>query len=98
MPINESVKATLVRQPRHPHSTYVFYKKDGSFIGDIKKSFLTALRKSGIKDFRFHDLRHTFASHLVMNGVDLNTVRELLGQKFLTMTVRYSYLSPNFKK
>ncbi len=64
----------------------------------IRFSFFTALKKSGIKEFRFHDLRHTFASHLVVNGVDFNTVRELLGQKSLKMTLRYSYLSPNHKK
>lgn len=45
----------------------------------MKKSFLKALGKSGIMNSRFDDLRHTFASHLVMNNIDLNTVRELLG-------------------
>lgn len=48
-----------------------------------------------IKDFHFHDLRHTFASHLVMAGVDITTVSKLLGHKSLTMTLRYSYLAPN---
>ena len=98
IPINEQVKTALIRTRKHPESPYIFYKKDGSPIGDIKKSFFTALDKSGIKNFHFHDLRHTFASHLVMSGVDLNTVRELMGHKSLEMTLRYSHLSPNHKK
>lgn len=98
IPINEQVKTALIRVRKHPQSEYVFCKKDGSSIGDIKKSFLTALKKSGIKDFHFHDLRHSFASHLVMSGADLNTVRELLGHKSLQMTLRYSHLSPNHKQ
>jgi integrase len=62
---------------------------------DVKKSFATACRKTGIKDFRFHDLRHTFASRPVMNGVDLTTIQELLGHKSLTMTLRYAHLAPS---
>ena len=84
--------------PKHPESPYIFCSKNGKPYGDIKKSFLTAITKSGIIGFHFHDLRHTFASQLVMAGVDLNTVRELLGHKSLEMTLRYSHLSPDHKK
>jgi site-specific recombinase XerD len=64
---------------------------------NIPRSFNSALRRASIKDFTFHDLRHTFASHLVMAGVDLTTIRELLGHKTLTMTLRYAYLAPSHK-
>ena len=66
--------------------------------GHIRTSFSTALKKSGITNFHFHDLRHSFASQLVMSGVDLNTVRELLGHKDITMTLRYSHLAPRHKQ
>jgi integrase len=98
IPINEQVKSALIKVRKHPESPYIFCNKDGKPFGDIKKSWLTALNKSGILKFRFHDLRHTFASHLVMSGVDLNTVRELMGHKSLEMTLRYSHLSPDHKK
>ena len=48
---------------------------------------------AGIDDFRFHNLRHTFASYLRQNGVDLHTISELLGHREIRMTQRYSHLS-----
>ncbi|MFH1014692.1 MAG: tyrosine-type recombinase/integrase [Nitrospirota bacterium] len=98
IPMNEQVKTALIRTRKHARSPYIFCKPDGKPYGDIKKSFFTAMKKSDIINFRFHDLRHTFASQLVMSGIDLNTVRELLGHKSLEMTLRYSHLSPDHKK
>ena len=98
VPMNEKVKKTLIEVRKHPDSPYIFCDKKGKPFSDIRKSFFTACKKSGIIDFRIHDLRHTFASQLVMSGIDLNTVRELLGHKSLDMTLRYSHLSPNHKK
>jgi len=75
-----------------------YCENNGEPLRAFKKSFLKALEKSGIVGATFHSIRHTFASHLVMSGVDLNTVRELLGHKSLQMTLRYSHLSPSHKK
>lgn len=97
-PMNEQTKTALIRVRKHPESSYIFCNSAGKPYTDIRKSFFTALKNSDITDFRFHDLRHTFASHLVMSGVDLNTVRELLRHKSLKMTLRYSHLSPDHKK
>ena len=98
IPLNGTVSNILFRVKKNPESPYVFSSYDGKPFNDIKKSFYTALKKSKIENFRFHDLRHTFASHLIMNGVDLLTVKELLGHKTIEMTLRYSHLSCDHKK
>jgi len=98
VPMNMLVRRTLIAVRKHPDSPYVFCNEKGESFANVRKSFFTACKKSGILKFRFHDLRHTFASHLVMGGVDLNTVRELLGHKSLEMTLRYSHLSPDHKQ
>ena len=62
---------------------------------DIKKGWGRLIADARIDEFRFHDLRHHFASRLVRAGVDLNTVRELLGHADITMTLRYAHLAPD---
>jgi integrase len=99
VPINAALAEMLKGIVRHIGSPYVFINPDtGTRYQDVKRSFATARRKAAIMDFHFHDLRHTFASHLVMNGVDLTTVSRLLGHKSLTMTLRYAHLAPDHLK
>jgi len=95
IPMNQAVKTTLGEIPHR--GDYVFSDGNGRRYTSLQHSFERAREKSGIEDFHFHDMRHTFASNLVMGGVDIMTVKELLGHKTLAMTLRYSHLSPSHK-
>jgi integrase len=98
IPINNTLRSTLQAISRRLDTPYVFYDpKTGKPYKDVKRSFKTAVRRAKIHDFKFHDTRHTFASHLVMAGVDITTIKELLGHKTLTMTLRYAHLAPAHK-
>ncbi len=70
------------------------HPETGLPIRDIKTAWLHLLKDAKIENFRFHDLRHDFASRLVMGGVDLYRVKELLGHGTITMTERYAHLAP----
>jgi integrase len=76
----------------------VFCAPQGGFLRNFGRDWYPALKKAGVSDFRWHDTRHTAASRLVMAGVDLYTVKEILGHKTLTMTARYSHLTPGHQR
>lgn len=95
IPISTILKVTLASLPRDPEVLWVFYNsRTKEPLKEIKRSFTSALEAAKIKDFHFHDLRHTFASHLVMNGTPLATVSRLLGHSDISMTMRYAHLAP----
>mgnify|MGYP002737753501 CR=1 FL=1 len=76
------------------HQEYVFCRKDGERINEIpSKIWAKACADAGIEDFRFHDLRHTWASLMRQNGVGLDALQELGGWKMRTMVQRYAHLS-----
>lgn len=96
IPINQTLRNTLLEIPRRLDGGYIFHDPiTDKPYGDVKHSFSAACRRAGIRDFHFHDLRHTFASHLIMAGVDLTTVSRLLGHKDIKMTLRYAHLAPH---
>jgi integrase len=81
----------------HNGNTIVFPSRGGTELATVKKAWANVLQRASIDKFRWHDLRHTFASKLVNNGVDLYVVKELLGHSSLEMTERYSHLAPSKK-
>jgi len=95
--LNEDMIGLLMEIPKG-ESDYIFLGPDGKPLRDIKRSFHTALKKAGIKDFRWHDLRHTSASHLLMRGASMKAVQEHLGHTTIAMTQRYSHLSRDFQR
>ena len=98
IPLNETLKEIFSSIPRHISSEYVFCRSDGKPFTYISRSFNTALKRAGISGFHFHDLRHTFASWLVMQGASIKEVQELLGHRDIEMTMRYAHLSEDHKR
>ncbi len=89
------------RAARNPLATYVFQSesRDGkpSPVVDVKKAWHTALLRAGISDFRFHDLRHTFASNFAMAGGNVHALAKILGHSNPVMTLgRYAHLSGDY--
>jgi site-specific recombinase XerD len=101
-PLNNLAFDTLLcwnKQSKHaaPGNLIFPSPKTGKKMGDCRSSWDALMKKAAIENFRWHDMRHDFASQLVMKGVDLNTVRELMGHADLKMTLRYAHLAPETK-
>lgn len=98
VPLNKEAKAAIESRKRYRNrhcrgSRWVFADRSGERVKSIHAAFVEAREKAEIEDFRIHDLRHTFASWLVMEGVSLYVVRDLLGHSSIKMTERYAHLA-----
>ncbi len=95
VPLNaEAVDALKAWQPEQPEADgLVFPGDDGAKLTTLKTAWLAVAKAAKLADFRFHDLRHSFASHLVQRGVSLAVVRELLGHSDFALTLRYAHLA-----
>jgi integrase len=98
IPINDSTVNMLkeLGRVRSIKTDLVFYSSCHTRLDarNVRRDFQEALKEAGIEDFRFHDLRHTFATRLVQNGVDIYKVQTLLGHKTPSMTQRYAHHYP----
>ncbi|MCP4628148.1 MAG: site-specific integrase [bacterium] len=99
VPINDDMSDLLkdIRRREGLRSNYVFTYQGQPITNTVENSFKSALRRAGIENFRFHDLRHTFASWFVMRGGDLKTLQEILGHSDIATTMRYAHLSKAHK-
>ncbi len=99
IPINDDVFNVLTEAGEvRSISGYVFVNPDtGTRFGHVKRSWAALVERAQLQDFTFHDLRHDYASRLVQAGVDLYTVRDLLGHSSITLTERYAHLRPDAK-
>ncbi|ATS39460.2 MULTISPECIES: site-specific integrase [Xanthomonas] len=97
IPLNTEAHDTLARWRQQGAGTGLVFPspRTGRRMDNISSSWEELCDTIALPGFRFHDLRHTFASRLVMAGVDLNTVRELLGHSDIRMTLRYAHLAPD---
>lgn len=101
VPLNDKAKAMLstwMRQSGFLNSTYLFPSPADSSkpITSVKKAWAKVLNDAGIENLRWHDLRHDFASNLVMKEVSLYAVQKLLGHKKIDQTMKYAHLAPDF--
>ncbi len=97
VPISKPFKDLLSGINKNQDCLYVF-NRDGVKLTDFKRSFHTACKAAGFKDMHIHDLRHVYASKMVMNGTSLFITGELLGHRTTQMTKRYSHLVPETLK
>jgi integrase len=99
VPLNEVACSTLTAWAGIKKCPYVFYNlATGDRFRDLKAGLNKAVRETGLENVTWHTFRHTFASRLTRNGVDLVTVKELLGHSTITVTMRYAHTNREMKE
>ncbi len=98
IPICGLLERVLLECHQNTDSMYVFCNEQAKPYKRIDTLFQSVVKRANIQDFCFHDLRHTAASYMVMLGIDLATVKEILGHQKIDMTLRYAHLSPVHKR
>ena len=101
VPVNETALRVIEELAKRANGSPCLFphlegRQAGEAIKDVKLSFRHAVRAAGIEDFRFHDLRHTAASWMVMGHGDLHAVQQFLNHASLKMTLRYAHLAPEY--
>jgi integrase len=92
VPLNVSASEIIERRWAAQHGPYVFWNPaTGDRFYDLKLGFKAALKRAGLSGITWHTFRHTFATRLIARGVDLVTVKELLGHSTITVTMRYAH-------
>ena len=99
IPINADARKVLEYWALGKRNEFIFYNPEtGKPFVDLKAGFKLACKKAGIEGVTWHTLRHTFASRLVDRGVDIVTVKELLGHSSITVTMRYTHTNLESKR
>ena len=99
IPLNEKLIQFFSNKPDVERKGYIFINPEtGLPYKDIKKAWSTALEKANIENFRFHDLRHTFATRLIEKNIDIVVAKELMGHADISTTMIYVHSDADRKK
>ena len=97
IPLHPKLMGILERLRKNKQGEYIFWNgaNSATLAARIGQKFSKYCKKAGIDHYRIHDLRHTFASHMILNGADLMVVRDLLGHSSVKRTEIYAHLYPS---